>query len=313
MMKPMRRSFVGLALMLGLAAAWAQDPGPLVEADWVANNACRDDVRVLDIRSRKIDGESRPEYLQAHIPCAVHSDYVQDGWRAKQGEVPGVLPSVAELEGLIGRLGIAASTRVVIAPLGEHAKSMASAARLYWTFKLLGHDRVSILNGGTRGYAADESRAMATGAMNPVAKTFRAQPREGMLATSADVAEAAAAGALLVDYRRGDEYLGINRNPKTRRSGTLQGARNLPMEWLTADNGATLRSPASLRQLLGLADIDANAPQIAFCNTGHNSSLGWFVFNELLGNPGVRLYDGSMAEWSRQQDRPVERQVVIAR
>ena len=190
---------------------------------------------------------------------------------------------------------------------------MASAARQYWTFKVLGHDRVSILNGGTRGYTADESRAMATGAVNPVAKTFSARPREGMLATSADVAKAGPNGALLVDYRRGDEYLGINRNPKTQRSGTLQGARNLPMEWLTEDNGGTLRSTAALRQLIGLAGIDASAPQIAFCNTEHNSSLGWFVFSELLGNPGVRLYDGSMAEWSRQQDRPVERQVVIAR
>jgi len=126
-----KRPLVGLALMLGLAAAWAQEPGPLVEAGCVAENACRDDVRVLDIRSRKIDGESRAEYVQAHIPCAVHSDYVQGGWRAKQGDVPGVLSSVAELEGLIGRLGIDASTRVVIAPLGDHAKSMASAARLY--------------------------------------------------------------------------------------------------------------------------------------------------------------------------------------
>ena len=112
-----------------------------------------------------------------------------------------MLPSVTELERLIGGLGIDASTRVVIAPLGEHAKSMASAARLYWTFKALGHDRVSILNSGTRGYAADKSRAMATGAVDPVAKTFRARPREEMLATSADVAEAAAEGALLVDYR----------------------------------------------------------------------------------------------------------------
>ena len=56
-----KRPLVGLALMLGLAAAWAQKRGPLVEAGCVAESACRDDVRVLDIGSRKIDGESRPE------------------------------------------------------------------------------------------------------------------------------------------------------------------------------------------------------------------------------------------------------------
>ncbi len=115
-----------------------------------------------------------------------------------------------------------------------------------------------------------------------------------MLVSDAEVAEDAARGVALGDYRRADEFLGVNRNDKTEQPGTLQGARNLPMEWLTVDNGGDLRSPGSLRRLMVVAGIDPNAPQIAFCNTGHNSSLGWFVGSELLGNPQVRLYDGSM-------------------
>jgi thiosulfate/3-mercaptopyruvate sulfurtransferase len=57
--------------------------------------------------------------------------------------------------------------------------------------------------------------------------------------------------------------------------------------------------------------VPLDAEQIAFCNTGHNSSLGWFVAHELFGNPSVRLYDGSMAQWSRNGALPMARAVAV--
>jgi thiosulfate/3-mercaptopyruvate sulfurtransferase len=309
MMKPL---YTGFFLAFWLGSTWAQTPAPLVDANWAAENSCLEDVRVLDIRSEKIDGESRSEFALGHIPCAVHTDYVKAGWRTKQGTVPGMLPPIDALEGLIGALGIDGTTHVVVAPLGENAKSMAAAARVYWTFKLLGHERVSILNGGSRGYAADKSRPLETGTTTPTPKRFVARFRPEMIADPEQVATAAADGVVLVDYRRADEYLGITRNDKTQKPGTLAGAHNLPIEWLTLDNGGTLRSPESLRRLTVVAEIDPETPQIAFCNTGHNSALGWFVSSELLGNTQSRLYDGSMAQWSRLEERPIERKVTAA-
>ncbi|MFZ0788146.1 MAG: sulfurtransferase [Chromatiaceae bacterium] len=284
----------------------------MVDAEWVAENSCRDDVRVLDIRSEKIDGESQTEYAQGHIPCAVHSDYVKAGWRTKADGVPGMLPTIDQLERLIGGLGIDQTTQVVIAPLAQDAKSVAAAARVYWTFKVLGHDRVAILDGGTRGYPTKGSRALTVGAVTAQPREFDARLQSSMLVSRDEIPAAAERGVALVDYRRADEHLGITRNAKTLQPGTLRGARNLPLEWLTVDNGGTMRSPQALRQLMAVAEIDSESPQIAFCNTGHNSSLGWFVASELLGNRQVRLYDGSMAEWTRVADLPIDRKVAIS-
>lgn len=308
----MKRSITGSLLTLWVLSAWGMGPGPLVDAEWVAEYGCRDDVRVLDIRSEKIDGESEKEYAQGHIPCAMHSDYVEAGWRAKAGGVPGMLPAEDRLERLIGGLGIDETTQVVIAPLGEDAKSVAAAARVYWTLKVLGHDRAAILDGGTRGYPKEGSRALVKGAVTAAPRVFDARLQSNMLVTRDEIPGAAERGVSLVDYRRADEYLGINRNAKTVQSGTLSGARNLPLEWLTVDNGGAMRSAEALRELMGLAEIDPQAPQIAFCNTGHNSSLGWFVTSELLGNRDVRLYDGSMAEWTRIDALPVDHKVAIS-
>jgi thiosulfate/3-mercaptopyruvate sulfurtransferase len=284
---------------------------PLVDANALEAITCEPDVVVLDVRSEKIDGQSSDEYVQGHIPCAIHSDYVNDGWRAKVGGVPGMLPSVEKLEGLVGGLGIDNDTRVVIAPFGGDSKSMASATRVYWTFKVLGHDRVFILDGGTTAYAKDKSRPLEQGIRSPDPKQFKASLRTEMLVSKDEVGRAVKDGGALVDYRRQDEFTGLNRNDKTTRAGTLAGAHNIPLEWLTQDNGGIFRSRKALEQIYDLVGVPTDAEQIAFCNTGHNSSLGWFAAHEILGNESARMYDGSMAEWSRNDGLPMVQPVAV--
>ena len=54
------------------------------------------------------------------------------------------------------------------------------------------------------------------------------------------------------------------------------------------------------------AGVVAQDDAIAFCNTGHWASLGWFARSEILGQKNVKLYDGSMVDWSARDDLPVE-------
>jgi thiosulfate/3-mercaptopyruvate sulfurtransferase len=52
--------------------------------------------------------------------------------------------------------------------------------------------------------------------------------------------------------------------------------------------------------------INSRANIITYCNSGQFASTSWFVFHELMGNPNVRLYDGSMHQWALEK-RPVEK------
>lgn len=307
-----KTSLTGLIWLLptvGLAGTPAQ---PLVDNDWIKANACNAGVVVLDIRSEKIDGQAVDDYRKGHVPCAVHTDYHTGGWRTKVQDTPGMLPPVEQLEALIGKLGIDNDTHVVISPRGHSAKSMGAGTRVYWTFKVLGHDRVSILDGGTEGFAANKSNTLESGIRKPPPKTFKAALRTDMLVSREDVQRALTGRGLLVDYRAPDQFLGINRHPKVRQRGTLAGARNLPIEWLTVDNGGRFRSKDGLKEAYRLAAIPGAQSHIGFCNTGHNSALGWFVASELLGNKGVRAYDGSMAQWTRQDKLVLDQRLSIA-
>lgn len=306
------KKVVTIIAMLALSAtAWtAGAVSPLVDVDWIKANSCKPGVRVLDIRN-PLDGGSKTDYLRGHIPCAVYTDYLKGGWRSKVKDVPGQLSPVDKLEKLIGGLGIDNDTHVVIYHAGKNALDMGSATRVYWTFKVLGHDKVSILDGGFAAYAKDKKNKIERGNNSPEPKSFRANLRQDMIASKEDVHKALEAGILLVDNRPNHQFIGINRHGKAKRSGTIPGAVNLPESWLTKNGGGQFRSREELSKLYDLAGVPTGGEQITFCNTGHWASLGWFASSEIMGNKNVRLYDGSMVEWSADQSLPMERKVSI--
>lgn len=279
---------------------------PLVDVEWVKANSCKDGVRVLDIRN-PLDGGSRTDYLKGHIPCAVHTDYLNGGWRGLVDNVPGQLPPTDKIAKLIGDLGIDNNTQVVVYHHGKNALDMGSATRVYWTFKVLGHDKVSILNGGYLAYASNEKNKIEKGNNKVEAKTFKANLRADMMASASDVKKAMSDGkTVLVDLRPQHQFIGINRHPKSKRSGTIPGSKNLPESWMTVNGGGMFRDKGELTKLYELAKIDPNAEQINYCNTGHWASVGWFVNSEIMGNKSSKLYDGSMVEWSAKADLPME-------
>lgn len=297
-----------------LAAAsttvFAASATPLVDANWIKQNSCKPGIVVLDIRNQ-LDGHSKMDYLRGHIPCAVYSDYMKDGWRAKVNGIPGMLPPLPQIEKLIGSLGIDDNSHVVIYSAGTNALDMGSATRVYWTLKVLGHDDVSILNGGYAAYTADKANKIQTGMNQPQPKTFVAKFRKDMYPTEADVEKARKAGDILVDNRPNDQYMGVNRTATVKRNGTIPGAKNLPESWLTDNDGGQFRSVAELEKLYKNAGVPLKGEEINFCNTGHWASLGWFVSSEVLGNKQAKVYDGSMTEWSADPKLPVEQKIKM--
>ena len=292
----------GVALFFGMNAHAST---PLVDVEWAKANSCNEGVRVLDIRN-PLDGGSRTDYLKGHIPCAVHTDYLKGGWRGMVDNVPGQLPPTDKISKLIGDLGIDNKTHVVIYHHGKNALDMGSATRVYWTFKVLGHDNVSILNGGYIAYVGSKGK-IEKGNNKVEAKTFNASLRADMMASAQDVKAAISDGKTeLVDLRPQHQFIGINRHPKSKRNGTIPSSKNLPESWMTVNGGGSFRSKTDLSKLYKIAKIDPNADQISYCNTGHWASVGWFVNSEIMGNKGSKLYDGSMVEWSAKADLPME-------
>lgn len=300
-----RKLCIGFAAVLSLSSA-AQANQPLVDTAWVKANVGKPGIVFIDFQPAS-------DFLRGHIPGAVNSNYGKDGWREERSDkVPDMLPAKLEpLAEMIGKLGIDNSTHVVLVPPGASSTDMGIGTRVYWTFKVLGHDNVSLLDGGMMAWTKDKANPLQTGAPKTEAKSFKINLRKEMLVSAEDVKKAQTAGVLLVDNRPEDQFVGINRHPKATASGTLAGARNLPNGWMTVNGMGEFRSKSQLEQLYKHANVPTNSDQINFCNTGHWASVGWFVSSELMGNKKARMYDGSMVEWTMTKAGPTEAKVSL--
>jgi len=314
----MKKILITFSLAIGSLTSAAIAAEPLVDVEWVKSNIGKSGVVFLDVRG-KLAGKSKADYLRGHIPGAVWTNYLKDGWRSKDaGGTAGQLSPTPKLEKLIGGLGIDNATHVIVVPNGGKALDVGTGTRIYWTFKVLGHDNVSLLNGGMVAYTKAVDKAskkpvnpLEKGLKKVAAKTFKANLRKEMLITKNDVKMAMTSGTTLIDHRPNSQYVGVNRHRLAKRLGTIPGAKNLPENWITSNGGGTFRIKSELVKLYDAVGAKATGKQINFCNTGHWASLGWFVSHELMGNKQSKMYDGSMLEWTADKSLPVEQKVSV--
>lgn len=299
-----RRWFLLLAIPACAAVAPpAAAAPPLVDVAWLAERTCTDGLVVLDVRRSRTDHET------GHVPCATFTNFYEDGWRETRAGVPLRLPPPVRTAALLGRLGIRPHDHVVIVAPGTGRYDAAEAAAIFVSLRSVGHADVSILDGGLAAWTTHWENDVDTGYRPPVPGAYPPRPAPPIVADRAAVRDALAAARPLVDLRTSDQYLGLNRNETVLRHGTLPGARNVPLAWLLVDGTLFFHAAPTVRAALGYAGLPADAEPVVFCNAGLESALGWFVLHELLGRAGTRLYDGSLAEWSRDPDLPL--QVIV--
>ena len=271
-------------------------------AQWLDAHRADADLVILDIRSA-IDGGGAEAYKAAHIPRSVHSDYDKAGWRVTRNDVPFMVPTVPELEKLIGDLGIDEDSHVVVVPAGVNVLDFGSAARTYWTLKYVGLKNVSILDGGIAAWR-EAGLPFETGTSAPSPKIFTATVDNSILATAADVEVVKGkGGATLVDARPASFFLGKERAPGAQAYGHIPHALNIDSAEFYDSKANRLKPNA---ELAAIANAVPAGPVVSYCNTGHWAATNWFVLHELLGQKVTRLYAGSMVEWSSNASRPIE-------
>jgi len=297
----MRLTFLKIIVIFvlgGLSSAFASNTS-LIDAAALKAKLGEPGVVVLEIQPQQY-------YVQAHLPGSTRTDYAN--WRiTNPNGVPETLPDTAQLEQLIGRLGIDNESEVIIVPIGQGPGEMAVATRIYWSLYIAGLDNLSILNGGLIGYYNTYGAEGLTGGSDskPDAKQFKIKLREQELMNMDKVQEYIDSGYELLDARSQAEYRGEVAGSAKERPGSLPGAKNIPFNTLMNQKGDAFLDIDAIRALYTAADMPTEGAQLAYCHSGHRASLAWFVSHELLGNKEALMYDGSMLEWAATPDRPL--------
>ncbi|MEE8602082.1 sulfurtransferase [Euzebya tangerina] len=276
-------------------------PSPLVEPDWVADHLHDDDVVVVDV------DEDTESYARAHVDGAVGLNWTMDLCHPRRRTVL----DQRSFEQLMDRLGVTADTHVVL--YGGNHNWFASYA--YWTFKLYGHRRLSLMNGGRTAWQHEgrpltsrlPDRSPTVGyraaAPDPSIRVFRDEVLEELVGGPP--------GVSLIDVRSEPEYQGRSAAPPhlpgeaAMVAGHIPGASNVP--WSHAVDGQTGKflSGEALCSLYRRAGVGPDDNTVVYCRIGERAAHTWFVLHEILGFAQVRNYDGSWAEYGSLIDVPV--------
>jgi len=277
-------------------------PTPLVSTDWLARHLAQPGLVVVDASwyLAAMNRQGRAEYEAGHIPGAVYWDLDELSDRASP--LPHMLPPLDDLARELGVLGIGNGDRVVVY---DGSGVNLSAARVWWTLRLLGHEAVAVLDGGLKRWRA-EGHPVQSGRAHWEPKRFTARLRPELVRGQAEIVAAMKSGSAgLLDARSGGRFGGTEPEPRPGlRGGHIPGARSLPFAELTGPDG-TMLSPEEIRRRFRSAGTDLDRPVILSCGSGVTAcvlALGL----EVAGQHDYAVYDGSWSEWGRPDGPPVE-------
>lgn len=280
------------AAISGLAAtgALAADLGPLVspaELETALTDA--ETTQVLDIR-----GDA---YADGHIAGAVSAPY---GLFRGPEDNPGARVPVDQLETTYEKLGLEPDAPVVIVSQGDTDTDFGAAARVYWTLKSSGFTDLSILNGGSQAWV-NAGLPLSKDAVSPEPSELDISWNDAWTAETPEVADVVDGGheALLLDARPAAFFEGKKAHGAAAKPGTLPGAQNYAYTQFFQSGATAIGQISDVQALKASLGVDDGEEIVSFCNTGHWAATNWFALSEMAGIENVKLYPGSMVEYSQ--------------
>ncbi len=273
---------------------------PLVTTDWLADHLSAPEIRVVDGSwyLPQMNRNAAQEYEHQHIPGAVFLDL--DAISDQKSPFPHMVPSPEAFSRDVGKLGIANLHHLVI----YDGAGLFSAARIWWMFKVMGHEKVSVLDGGLPKWLAEGHRT-ATSIEKPTEQQFVARPNPTIRREIADI-ERNLKSRLeqVIDARSRGRFAGTDPEPRPElSSGHMPGSLSLPFGELLNEDG-TLKPASDLRQIFEKAGIDLERPIVTTCGSGVTAAILYLALT-VLEHPKISLYDGSWSEWAATDGMPI--------
>ena len=280
----------------------ADDPKTLVSTAWLAAHRSDPDLRVIDASWYLPDAgrDAKAEYKAAHIPGARFFDI--DEITDSRSNLPHMAPPPEKFVSRMRAMGIGDGHQVVV----YDGSGLFSAARVWWTFRLMGKTDVAVLDGGFPKWQA-EGREVED--MPPVLRDrhITVSRQHALVKDVTQVAHAAKLGeAEIIDARSAARFKGEAPEPRPGlRAGHIPGSKNVPYASLLNPDG-TMKPLADLRAVFEAAGVNLSKPAITSCGSGVTAAILSLAL-ERMGHKNHALYDGSWAEWGMYEDLAVEK------
>ncbi|MCD2176011.1 3-mercaptopyruvate sulfurtransferase [Rhizobium sp. C4] len=271
----------------------------VVEADWVEKQLGAPEFKIVDaawyLPAQNRNGAE--EYAAGHIPGSVFFD--QDAIADHSTGLPHSIPSPDVFATEVGKLGISESDTIVV----YDGPGFFSAPRVWWLFRLMGAEKVYVLNGGLDGWKRD-GRPLETDLPEPAPATFTPNFKADKVTTFDAMKDIVASGSKqIADARGAGRFTAEEPEPRAgMRGGHMPGAKNLPISVFS--EAGRFKSLSEIKDTIEKAGIDLSKPVVTSCGSGVTAAVITLALTS-LGHDDNSLYDGSWSEWGSKSDTPI--------
>ena len=278
----------------------------LVTTAWLEENLADPDLRVFDTTVHlrpatpgpyRIES-GRADYEASHVRGAAFLDLAVD-LSNPEAALPFTRPSLDRLAHALGDAGVKRGSRVVV----YSTTTPMWATRVWWMLRASGFDDVAVLDGGFPKWIA-EGRPVEAGALRYAAADLSLVAQPGAWADKHAVLAAIDDGAVCTINALSPSVHSGESPTNYGRKGHIKGSRNVPYAALLKADG-TYQDDAELRALFAGVGALERPRVICYCGGGISATMDALALTR-LGHPSVAVYAGSMSEWSRDPDLPME-------
>jgi len=262
----------------------------IIEADYLIDILGEKELRIIDLTNQQ-------SYDQAHISNAVFVDYKQI--IKNQPPTFGLLPSELELSQLLSKNGISPNHYII----AYDDEGGGKASRLLWTLDLIGHKKMSLLNGGIQTWLAKQF-PVSTQTTHFADENYPVQFKNKEVAINAEqiLQKLEQNKVKIIDARSKKEFLG--EDVRATKAGHIPNAVHFDwMDLKKPDDVTRLKTDKEISEQLHSLNIQSNDEIIVHCHSHHRSSLSYVVLKH-LGYKNVKGYPGSWSDWGNRSDTP---------
>lgn len=267
----------------------------IVSVDWLYKNQNRDNLIILDASPKLTASSKVSKHRGLTIPSA-RSFEIKEKFTDSESPFPNTVPSAEQFQKECRLLGINQNSELVVFDnLGIY-----SSPRVWWLFKVMGHDNIKVLNGGLPEWIAKGYEGVDSVEQEFDEGDFVANRKEEYILSYDDICKNIENEEyLVVDARSSGRFNGTAEEPrKTLQSGKIPHSINVPYQSLLKDD--KFRPAAEIKEVFA-KDTSQNQTLAFSCGSGMTACI-IMLASEITGNESRYLFDGSWTEYALRKN-----------